>query len=559
VPAIDASLFLTDRARVAVEKYAAVTHLAVMIYDRDERVITGPIKPIDSNTLFELFTRGRKPQILNDCLRRCFAQRDGAAAVVEDGHGLAIVGVPFAISGEIICAAVAGYALTAHPEEREIRRLAHDHKLPFDSVWAVVRKTLPITRHRLPLYGELLRIIGETLLSEHDRSRQLEETLARLEAADRAKDEFLAMLSHELRAPLNAIAGWSRMLRAGELAREMSDHALETIERNAAAQTRLINDLLDVSRIVAGKLRLEVQTVDLVPVVESVLDAVRVTADAKDIRIQARLDPSIGSVSGDPERLRQIFWNLLSNAVKFTPSGGSIMVKLERDHSEAKLTVRDTGQGINPDLLPHIFERFRQADSTITRAQGGLGLGLTIVQHLVELHGGTVRAVSKGDGQGATFTVTFPSLKRPLDSTKESIPLSNANLPALDGVRVWVVDDEENSRRMLRVLLEKKGAQVSTLRSAREALNMLDESAPEVLVCDVSMPEMDGYTLMRQIRARAADRGGNIPAIAQTGYATLEDRQRALSSGYQIFLGKPLDIAELIRGIAKLAGSKVLE
>jgi signal transduction histidine kinase len=550
----DASPILSDRARVALEKYAAVTRLAVRIYGRDEQVIT---KPIDSNPLFELFTRGREPQILGDCVRSCFARMDGSSAVVEDGHGLAIVGVPFTISGEIVCVAVAGYALTSHLDEREIRRLARDNKLPFDSVWGVVRKSLPTPRYRLSLYGELLRIIGETLLSEHDRSRQLEETLARLEAADRAKDEFLAMLSHELRAPLNAIAGWSRMLHAGGLSPEMSDHALETIERNAAAQTRLINDLLDVSRIVAGKLCLEVQTIDLVPVVESVLDTVRVTADAKDIRIQASLDPSVGSVSGDTERLRQIFWNLLSNAVKFTPPGGRVTLNLERDHSEAKLTVSDTGQGINPDFLPHIFERFRQADNTITRAHGGLGLGLTIVQHLVELHGGTVRAASNGDGEGATFTVTLPSLKRPLDSTKESIPLSNANLPPLDGVRVWVVDDEENSRKMLRVLLEKKGAQVSTLTSAREALNMLDESAPEVLVCDVSMPGMDGYTLMRQIRARAAERGGNIPAIAQTGYATLEDRQRALSSGYQMFLGKPLDIDELIHGIARLAGSKV--
>jgi signal transduction histidine kinase/CheY-like chemotaxis protein len=554
VPSIDASLFQTDRARVALEKYAAVTHLTVRIYDRDERAIT---EPIGSNSLFKLFSQGRESQILDACVRRCFAQTDGSSAIVENGYGLAIVGAPFTISGEVVCLAVAGYALTSHLDERPIRRLARNNKLPFDSIWDVVRKTLPISRHRLPLYGELLRILGETLLSEHHRARELEETLARLEAADRAKDEFLAVISHELRGPLNAILGWSRMLRAGGLDPATSAHALETIERNSTAQTALINDLLDVSRIVAGKLRLDVQAVDLVPIIESVLDAVRVTADAKNIRIQAALDPSVGSVSGDPGRLRQIFSNLLSNSVKFTPRGGGVTVHLAREDSQAKITVSDTGQGISADFLPHIFQRFRQADSTMTRSHGGLGLGLAIVRHLVELHGGTVRVDSRGEGYGATFTVTLPLVDLPVPTSKESLGLRQTDLPQLDGVRVWIVDDEENARKMMRTLLERKGAQVKTLASAHELLNLLDEDAPEVLVCDVSMPGMDGYTLMRQVRARGAERGGNIPAIAQTGYATLEDRERALSSGYQMFFGKPLELDELIRGIARLAGSNV--
>jgi signal transduction histidine kinase len=554
VAPLDTSLFQSERARIAFEKYAAVTQLAVSLYNRKEELITAPIS---ANPLFELFKKGRAPQIVRDCVKRCLMQADGSPLIIEDAHGLAVMGVPFTSESTVICAAVAAYALTAHLDQREIRRLAHDTKLAFDSIWNVTRKTLPLPRHRLPVYGELLRIIGETLLSEHDRARQLEETLTRLEAADRAKNQFLAVLSHELRGHLNAIVGWSRMLRAGELDTAMVDHALETIEQNAAAQTRLIADLLDVSRIVAGNLRLDFQPVDLIPIIESVLDEIRVNAEAKGVRIQTKLDPSFGSVSGDPDRLRQIFSNLISNAVKFTPTGGRVVVDLERHDSHTKITVRDTGQGITADFLPHIFERFRQADSTATRAQGGLGLGLAIVRHLVELHGGSVRAESQGPGQGATFTVVFSLLNRLLTPTKPQEPPNQAKPPTLHGVQVWVVDDDEISRQMLKMVLERRGAQVTPLAAARQALKKLDETIPEVLVCDISMPEMDGYTLMHEIRARDAAHGGKVPAIAQTGYATEEDREHALSSGYQVFLGKPLDLDELVRSIARLAGSKI--
>jgi signal transduction histidine kinase/ActR/RegA family two-component response regulator len=550
-----ASLFQTERAKAAIEKYSAVTHLAVRIYDPDARVVTSAT---DSNTLFELFSQAREPAILGDCVRRCFREPDAPVIVVDNGQGLAVIGAPFLDGREVVCAAVAGYALITHLDEREIQRLSRDSGVAFDSLWHAVRKELPLPRYRLPLYGELLRIIGETLLSEQRRSRQVEETLARLEAADRAKDEFLAMLSHELRAPLNAIAGWSRLLRAGGLDPATAIQALETIERNTNAQTTLINDLLDVSRIVAGKLRLDLQAVDLIPLVESVLVGVRELAGAKDIRIETELDAAIGAVPGDVERLRQIFFNLLSNAVKFTPSRGSIAVKLQREDSRAKFTVRDTGQGISADLLPHIFEKFRQADSSITRAHGGLGLGLTIVQHLVELHGGTVLADSKGQGQGATFTVTLPLLELPPTSAKKPEPLSRSKTPSLNGVRVWVVDDNKTTLQMLRAVLEMRGASVTTVASGDEVLKMLDENAPDVLLCDVGMPGMDGYTLIGLIRARSAERGGNIPAIAQTGYATPEDRQRALGSGFQSFIGKPLDLDELTRDIARLAASNEL-
>jgi signal transduction histidine kinase/ActR/RegA family two-component response regulator len=556
VLSLDTAVFQTQQAIAALEKYAAVTHLTVRVYDRDERMI---IAPIDSNALFELFTEGEEPHILGECVRRCFAETDASVIVVEDGHGLAVIGAPFTNEGKVVCAAVAAYALTGYPDQREIHRLARDSGLSFESLWRVVRKELPISRQRLPLFGELLRIIGETLLSEHHRSRQLEETLARLEVADRSKDEFLATLSHELRGPLNAIVGWTRVLRAGGLDHAVSARALEAIEQSTHEQTKLINDLLEVSRIVAGKLRLELQGVELIPVIEAVLDAVRIAANVKNIRLQVVLDPSVGLVSGDPDRLGQIFSNLLSNAVKFTPSGGKVTVTLDRADSDARITVNDTGQGISLHFLPHIFERFRQADSTITRSHSGLGLGLAIVRHLVELHGGTVRAESRGEGQGATFTVTLPLLNLPREQREKAIAPSRPSHPGLDGLRVWVVDDDAGARTMLKTILEMSGAQVTPLASAYEALKMLDESRPEVFVCDVSMPGMDGYTLMRQVRARASEHGGSVPAIAVTGYAAPEYHERALSAGYQTYFAKPIDLGGLTRAIVRLTGREASE
>jgi signal transduction histidine kinase/ActR/RegA family two-component response regulator len=544
----DAAVFQTDRAMAALEKYAAVTNLTVRLYGRDERMITAPT---GSNPLFELFTKGREPRILDECVRRCLAQTDASAIVVEDGHGLAVVGTPFANDGAVVAAAVAGYVLTGHLDQREMQRLARDSGLAFESVWGVVRQGLPVPRQRLPLYGELLRIIGDTLLSEYARSRQLEETLARLEAADRSKDEFLATLSHELRTPLNAILGWARMLRGRILDEAMSARALEAIERNAHGQTRLINDLLDVSRIVAGKLDLELQRVDLVPLIEVVLDAVRVGAEAKDIRLQAVLDPSVGSVSADPDRLRQIFSNLLSNAVKFTPPGGRITVRVDRAGSEATITVSDTGQGISPLFLSQIFERFRQADRATTRRHGGLGLGLAIVRHLVELHGGAVSAESRGDAQGSTFTVTLPLLvDLPFEAIGDPVDPSHPSPAALHGARILVVDDDEDTLELLRTVLEQRGAQVTAVASADDALATLDEFRPEILVCDVGLPGTDGYTLLRNIRARGAQHGGRVPAVALTGYVSLGDRERALAAGYQAHLAKPVLPDVLIDAIA---------
>jgi signal transduction histidine kinase len=554
--AFDANVFQTAGGKVALEKYAAVTHLSILVYDRHRHTIA---EQRGSNRLFELFTAAREPRILSECLERCFAESEQTACVcVEHEHDLAVVGAPLTIEGQIVCVSIAGFALTGHIDQLQLRRLAQESRVPFESLWGVVRSEVPTPLHRLQLDGELLKIIGDTVINEHSRSQQLGATLAELEAANRSKDEFLAMLSHELRAPLNVIRGWSQMLRAGKLDSAMTGHALETIERNTDAQAKLINDLLDISRIVAGKLSLEVEPVDLVSLTEAVFDSFRVLADAKRIRVEAELDRTLPPTSGDPERLRQIFFNLFSNAVKFTPAGGNVLIKLERLGSDTMISVSDTGQGIRADFLPYVFDRFRQAESSTTRQHGGLGLGLAIVQHLVELHGGTVAANSEGEGRGATFTVTLPLLKPPLNRAENellSLPRQK-DPPGLGGLRVWIVDDSATSRRMLKQWLEMSGAHVTAMASASEALKTLDDSMPEVLLSDVGMPGMDGYTLMRQVRAREPEHGGNIPAIALSGYATPEDRERALAAGFQLHMSKPLKLDEVVRAIATLVASR---
>ncbi len=379
---------------------------------------------------------------------------------------------------------------------------------------------------------------------------------AAAEAASLMKDEFLATLSHELRTPLNAIVGWTHLLRSGTLSGEKLQRAVETIERNAYAQARLIDDLLDVSAIVSGKMSLEVRPVELAKVVEAVLEGVRPAADAKGIRLQVALDPDAGPVPGDAARLQQVVWNLLSNAVKFTPVGGRVRVGLERRGGHARLSVHDSGVGIEPDFLPHVFEPFRQADSGTTRAQGGLGLGLAIVRRLVELHGGSARAESDGPGQGATFVVDLPLLAgEPERRTPEAPQVEEGNgAPDLAGLRVLVVDDEPDSRDLMAVALEEKGAEVMAVDSAVRARGAFDGFRPDVLVSDIAMAEQDGYDLIRWVRDLPPERGGAVPAAAVTAYARSEDRRRALLAGFNMHLSKPFDPGELLAVVASLGG-----
>jgi len=404
--------------------------------------------------------------------------------------------------------------------------------------------------------------ITERKQVEEERAQLLvREQAARhdIERASRLKDEFLATLSHELRTPLNAIRGYSRMLQSGMVEPDKQPRALETIDRNAAALTQIVEDVLDVSRIISGKLRLNIQPVDLPTVVRDAIETIRPAAEAKQVRVEVSLDPEAVRISGDADRLQQVVWNLLTNAVKFTPQAGRVQVRVERADAHMEVMVSDTGIGIASEFLPHIFERFRQADSGTTRQHAGLGLGLAIARHLVELHGGTVRAASAGEGQGATFRVRLPVVAvqpEPLLETRYTPTSMRPGAPLhasrLEGVHVLVVDDDRDGLILVREILESVGARVTAMQSSSEVIDQIQRVRPNILVADLGMPVMDGFELIKRIR-RLPDRTvGEIPAAALTAYARSEDRVKALESGFQIHLAKPVDPAELVASIAAL-------
>ncbi|MFN2511867.1 MAG: ATP-binding protein [Pyrinomonadaceae bacterium] len=417
--------------------------------------------------------------------------------------------------------------------------------------------------------GQIVRWFGTCTDIDDQKRAEEEAQAARKEAqvANDAKDEFLATLSHELRTPLTSILGWAILLRSGKLNEENVLRALETIERSARAQNQLINDLLDISRVITGKFRLDVQLVNLALVIAAATDAVRPAAEAKNIRLQVLLDPQAPPVSGDPDRLQQVVWNLLTNAVKFTPQGGQVQVQLERIDSNVEITVSDTGRGISAEFLPLAFDRFRQADQSTTREHSGIGLGLAIVRQMAELHGGMVRAASAGEGQGASFTVTLPigvarklegsrsgDAKRAGSPAKGSMPMES--LPSLKDLKVLIVDDESDTREMLTTVLEQCQAQVTSVATVSDGLEAIERAKPDILVSDIGMPGEDGYVLIRRVRSLPAESGGGVQAIALTAYARVEDRMKVLAEGYQMHMPKPVDLAEFVMVIASLAGWK---
>ena len=412
--------------------------------------------------------------------------------------------------------------------------------------------------------ADALAIAADERTSGEGQREQLlhreQQARAAAEAANRAKDEFLAVLSHELRTPLNAVYGWARLLQAGQIRDETAERALDAIVRNSNAQVQLIDDLLDVSRVVSGKMRLDVRPVDLRVVIEGALDAVRPAAEAKAVRLQSVLDPRAAPVTGDQGRLQQVIWNLLMNAVKFTAKGGRVQIHLQRVNSHVEIIVSDSGHGIASDVLPFIFDRFRQADSSSTRAHSGLGLGLALVKHLVELHGGSVAAQSPGEGKGATFIVTLPLTMAeipagPAPRRHPTAPTMEAFPPGLrlDGLRVLVVDDDPNALDLASAILTGAGATVRTCLSAPEALAVLQQWRPDVLVSDIEMPGEDGYSLIRKVRALDRDHGGNTPAVALTAYGRVQDRVLSLTAGYSMHVPKPVDPGELTTIIASVA------
>lgn len=496
---------------------------------------------------------------------------------------------------------------SVHAEDRE-RAIAswsayiyegrdYSEEFRFQTAQASIRWVQVRSSPMLSSQGELLGYVGtleditERKQAEEVRAQVIREQTARqeAEAANRMKDEFLAVLSHELRTPLTSMLGWSKILRAKKLDDKATSRALEAIERNAISQMQLIEDILDVSRIIRGQLRLNVSAVNLISVMEAALEAVRPLAETKDIQLNTVLDTTVGSVYGDPARLQQIVWNLLTNAIKFTPKGGRVEVKLSTyfgfsisdfglgsdsenlDSSNtdensnlrsqipnsksqyAQIQVIDTGIGISSEFLPKVFERFRQADSTTTRSHNGLGLGLAIVRHLVELHKGTILAQSSGSGQGATFTVRLPLLQDNRGNREATGKISSpiASTP-LAGLRVLVVDDETDTRNFLSFMFEEYGAFATAVGSVDEALAVLEQTKPDILISDIGMSQQDGYTLIRKLRSLEPEKGGLIPAIALTAYTREEDRLEVLSAGFQQHLSKPIDPNKLIAAIANI-------
>jgi PAS domain S-box-containing protein len=417
-----------------------------------------------------------------------------------------------------------------------------------------------------PVFDDQALLTGAVLIvADITQEKRAEEAMRRsneeLLQANRIKDEFLATLSHELRTPLNAIVGWTRLLRTGRLDERTSGRALETIDRNATLQAKLVEDLLDVSRIITGKLRLRIANVDPISVMEAAINSVRPAAEAKAIRIDAALDSSAGLIAADGDRLQQVMWNLLSNAIKFTPAGGHVCVRMQRGPGGLTVRVEDDGAGIEPGFLPYVFDRFRQADSSTTRNHGGLGLGLAIVRHLVELHGGTVHAESRGEGLGATFAVTLPWSARGerVRTTLPSVPVTAEEAevpvvpPLLGGLRLLIVDDEADARELLAAAFTQMGARVQVVGSADEALDAIARQRPHVLISDIGMPGKDGYALAQRVRASENGRR-RLPAVALTAYATGEDVKRALNAGYDLHIAKPVDALTMARTLVELVG-----
>jgi PAS domain S-box-containing protein len=461
-----------------------------------------------------------------------------------------------------------------HPDEesgilarlRRGERIEHYETVRTTKEGALINISLtvsPIKNDHGTIIGasKIARDITERKLIERQLKQALSEARAakkQAEEANRLKDEFLATISHELRTPLTSMLGWVRMLRDGRLTATGSAKALETIERNVKSQAQLIEDLLDISRIVSGKMHLDVRPTQPASVVNAAVEAIKPAAEAKNIRLQLIVDPSTGPVLGDSERLQQVVWNLLSNAVKFTPTGGRIQVSVERVDSNVELTVSDNGKGIDPDFLPNAFSRFTQADGSTTRVFGGLGLGLAIVKSIVELHGGTVEAWSEGEGKGASFKVSLPVCvdRRRFAAIQEQVleEVALISPPELAGLRILVVDDEMDTCEMVSTAFEQCDAFVRIATSGAEALELLDKWSPDVMIADIGMPLMDGYQLIQQIRVRDLDAGRKMPAVALSAMARVEDRVKALSLGFQMHVAKPVELNELRTVVASLAG-----
>ena len=535
----------------ALEKFAAVTHFTAVVYDADASVVCGPVH---STPLFALFEEyGYDPGILADCARRCLAQSGERRAVITaSAHGLAAIGTSLVLEGKIVAAAVAGYALLDFTQTPSLERLARQADIPFRRLWEVTRRQQPMPERRLILHGELLQVLGDTILRENDRTRQHEETATQLAASLAAKDEFLAVLSHELRTPLTPILAWIGILKRGA-DQVRVERAAAVIERNVRLQMHLIDDLLDLTCIARGKVTLDLKAQELSEVVQTALDSIVAPAQAKGIALHVVEAGTPLRVKADADRLQQVFRNVLSNALKFTPAGGRIDVALTADTNVGRVTIRDSGEGIAPVFLPFVFEFFRQQEEGTRRTHPGLGIGLALVKRLTELQSGTVAIASAGVGFGTEVTIRFPLIP---ESTQAPLPSSPATPPlaGIHGVRILVVEDTEDVRESTRLMLEQLGADVHVAEDGLDALRAVASSAPDVVLCDLRMPRMDGFEFIRELHATADH--ADLPVIAMSGLAGTADHLRTQAAGFEGHIDKPFDDGVLLATVGAVIGRR---